>query len=175
MPKNFWRNRARRLPTRVGLDAGELLLGSFGAEQRLEYRAIGDIVNTASRIQGLNRVLGTGVLVSEAALDGPVEGLSARRRDVGTFLLRGKTKPVRLYELLRIGDGGEGPGFAFETFEATLARFRAGDWSAAAHGFADLARSFPEDGPSRYYAGLSAGFVRRPPPYWDGAIRIEIK
>src|SRR5690606_16115700 len=56
-----------RLPTRIGLDSGQLLLGNVGASERGEFRAVGDIVNTAARLQGLNRLLGTRVLVSSAA------------------------------------------------------------------------------------------------------------
>src|SRR5262249_25470060 len=66
------------LPTRIGLESGELVIGNIGAAQRYEYRAIGDIVNTASRIQGLNALLGTRVLVSEAAL---AESANERTRD----------------------------------------------------------------------------------------------
>jgi adenylate cyclase len=61
---------ATPLPTRVGLETGEMLLGSIGGEQRYEYRAVGDIVNTASRIQGLNPLLGTRVLLSATTLAG---------------------------------------------------------------------------------------------------------
>ena len=79
-----------QLPTRVGLESGEVLLGNIGAEQRFEYRAIGDhIVNTASRLQGLNRLLRTRVLVSAATVAG-APGLVTR--NVGVFLLRGKKR-----------------------------------------------------------------------------------
>jgi adenylate cyclase len=169
-------NRRRdglRLPTRVGLDAGEMLLGSFGAEQRLEYRAIGDIVNTASRIQGLNRLLGTQLLVSESAL-GPERAVHpAASRDVGRFLLRGKTKPVRLYELRRVDDGRERE--RDDAFAEALKIFQAGQWASAESRFAELVERFPADGPIRYYASLAAELVRRPPLRWDGAIRVDVK
>ncbi len=88
------------LPTRVGLESGEMLLGNIGAEQRYEYRAVGDIVNTASRVQGLNQTLGTRVLISAATL----EGVDLPARDLGTFLLRGKRLPVRVLEPI-VGSG----------------------------------------------------------------------
>ena len=174
--EEFNRHRDRHeLPTRVGLASGEMLIGSFGGEQHLEYRAIGDIVNTASRIQGLNRLLGTHVLVSESSLGGSAGDVAIWRRDVGTFLLRGKTRPVRLYELVRGGAGDASREQLVETFDAALAEFRAGRWAAAQPAFAALVDQFPDDGPSCYYAALSAGFVHRPPQYWDGAIRVEVK
>jgi adenylate cyclase len=102
----FNARRAPRLPTRIGVESGELLLGNFGPEQRVGYRAIGDIVNTASRLEGLNKVLGTRVLVSAATLAGTSE-LAAR--DLGAFLLRGKSAPLRVQELLDAAESARCP------------------------------------------------------------------
>jgi adenylate cyclase len=167
-------NRAQRigrLPTRVGLESGELLLGNIGAEQRYEYRAIGDIVNTAARIQELNRSLGTRVLVSAATLDG-TEGLPARA--VGTFLLRGKRLPVAVHEPLAAGVCAL-DGVALAEFAAALAAFRAADWEDAAARFGALVARVPADGPSRYYEALATRYRREPPGDWTGAVRLGAK
>jgi adenylate cyclase len=58
-----------QIPTRIGLHSGAMLLGNVGALDHYEYRAVGDIVNTSSRIEGLNKQLGTRILVSEEVLD----------------------------------------------------------------------------------------------------------
>jgi adenylate cyclase len=158
------------LPTRVGLETGEMLLGNIGGEQRYEYRAVGDIVNTASRIQGLNQPLGTRVLLSATTL----AGVDLPARDVGTFLLRGKRLPVDVLE--PIFDGRcrlDGAGLA--EFAAALAAFRRGDWQAAQDGFAALAARYPDDGPCRYYDALSRSMKQDPPANWAGAIRITAK
>jgi adenylate cyclase len=163
--------RVGRLPTRVGLESGELLLGNIGAEQRYEYRAIGDIVNTAARIQGLNATLGTRVLVSAATVDGarPQPG-----RDVGTFLLRGKRLPVRVHEPLAAATTAlDEPALA--EFAAALAAFRAADWDEAELRFAALAARIPDDGPTRYYRGLAASYRLEPPPAWAGAVLLTVK
>jgi adenylate cyclase len=164
---------SQQLPTRVGLESGELLLGNIGAEERFEYRAIGDIVNTASRLQGLNKLLGTRVLASEGTIR-DVRELVTRR--VGTFLLRGKRAPVRVYEPLGIRhervDGREELTVAFA---AALAHFDRGHWSDASREFAAILRRFPNDGPSSYYAALSAEYAAGPPAEWAGAISIAIK
>ena len=159
------------LPTRIGLESGELLLGNIGAEQRYEYRAIGDIVNTAARIQGLNQPLGTRVLISAATLG---ESAELRARDVGTFLLRGKHLPVRVLEPLSaavcaLGDDG------LAAFAQSLASFRAGAWREAHEGFAALAARFPDDGPSRYYSATAGAFLSAPPATWTGAVRLTAK
>ena len=97
------------LPTRIGLHSGRLLLGSVGAMDHYEYRAVGDIVNTATRLEGLNKHLGTRLLVSAEVLHG-LEGLMTR--ELGSFLLAGKSRPIVVHELLgqgrrryRIGPG----------------------------------------------------------------------
>jgi adenylate cyclase len=158
------------LPTRVGLETGEMLLGNIGGEQRYEYRAVGDIVNTASRIQGLNQLLGTRVLLSATT----IAGVDLPARDLGTFLLRGKRLPVAVLEPI---DGGEcaldARGIA--EFAAALAAFRRGDWQTAEAGFAALAARFPDDGPSRYYDALSRAMRRDPPASWTGAVRVTAK
>jgi adenylate cyclase len=164
------RHPSSPLPTRVGLESGELVLGNIGAEQRYEYRAVGDIVNTASRIQGLNQVLGTRVLISATTLS----GVDLPARDVGTFLLRGKRLPVRVLEpLTREGCRLDREGLA--AFAAALASFRGADWQEAYDGFAALSRRFETDGPSRYYCALSSAMRQDPPATWAGAVQITTK
>ena len=85
------------LMTRFGVDWGRVTLTMVGSQTHYEYRAVGDTVNTATRIQDLNKKLGTRVLVSEPALEG-VEAFLLR--DVGYFLLRGKALPVHAFELI---------------------------------------------------------------------------
>jgi adenylate cyclase len=167
-------NRAHgrwQLPTRVGLESGELVIGDIGAEQRYEYRAIGDIVNTASRIQGLNRVLGTRVLISGATL----VGTSAMPvRDVGTFLLRGKRLPVQVHEPLAAATVSLDAS-AIASFAAALDAFRRGAWGQARDQFGALVARYADDGPSAYYYALSAQYEHQPPMAWAGAIQVAVK
>lgn len=166
----FNARRIPQLPTRVGVESGELLLGDFGPEERLGYRAIGDIVNTASRLEGLNKILGTRVLVSAATLAGTSE-LAAR--DVGMFLLRGKSTPLRVQELLSVGEGALWPPAM--QFAAALEQLVAARWADAQREFAALRAAFPEDGPTVFYAALSADYARAPPRNWAGAVVITAK
>ncbi len=158
------RQAAWRLPTRVGLESGELLLGNVGGEQRYEYRAIGDIVNTAARIQGLNQLLGTRVLVSSAAL----AETGVRARELGTFLVRGKTLPVTVHEPLVAGVSENALG----GFAEALAVFRAGAWGDAERRFAALVAADAGDGPSRYYHALAGRYRSDPPVDWSGAVNV---
>lgn len=162
------------LNTRIGLESGEVYLGNIGAGDRFEYRAVGDIVNTAARIQALNRLLNTQVLVSGDALP-QVPGLLAR--DVGTFVLRGKSKPSRVHELVGIGaeQATADTLERYERFAAALEDFRLGRFPAAATRFTTLLHRYPDDGPSRYYLSLCRRYAVEPPAGWEGVVVLAVK
>lgn len=160
-------------PTRVGLHAGMLLVGSIGASSHYEYRAVGDIVNTASRIQGLNKLLGTRLLASGETVAGLTD---IATRPLGAFLLAGKTQPVELAELC----GGEpGPASALsspDSFAQALSDYRDGRWDVAAERFASLARECPKDGAARFYLARCEALRAAPPaPDWSPVIRVDGK
>ena len=145
-------NRAfpgRRLPTRVGADFGPIALANVGAFARFEYRAVGDTVNTCSRLEQLNKQLGTRVLVSEALARGVDAFLF---RDLGDFTLRGKRTSLRVFELL-----GERSWVAQEQvllcehFARARSDYEAGRIDDAIAGFGALCARHPQDGPSRFF------------------------
>ena len=138
------------LPTRFGLHAGDMLVGSIGASGHYEYRAVGDIVNTASRLQGLNKVLGTQVLASEESLGG-LTGFATR--PLGSFLLAGKANAVSVVELLGREQGGiDAQHMQLRSrFAAALAAYRERRWREALEAFSAILQAQPDDGPSRFY------------------------
>ncbi len=159
--------------TRLGLHSGEILLGSIGAIDHYEYRAVGDIVNSANRIQELNKVLGTRVLLSEHVLDG-VDGFLTR--EVGTFLLRGKTRPLVIHEFIG-GREALDPEAITEwhgLFAEGLMAFRQADWKTAIERFTHLVETREDDGVARFYLNLSRRHRQAPPAGgWDGVIRLD--
>lgn len=159
------------LPTRIGLHCGELVLGNVGAIGRYEYRAVGDVVNTAQRIQDANKRLGTRVLASGALLDG-LEGLASRA--LGRFYLAGKSRPIELYEVLHPGVlAGVDRGRRCLYFHGGLTAFQQQDWVHAGEIFEALIEGYGADGPAHFYLDLCRRYVRIPPePPWDGAVRL---
>jgi adenylate cyclase len=164
----------RRLPTRIGLHSGFILLGSVGALDHYEYRPVGDIVNTASRIEGLNKYLGTRVLVSEEVIQGLEDFLT---RELGRFLLVGKSRPITIYELIcHIEESTEQHQAACACFAEALDTFRGQEWDKAMERFSAILDRVGEDGPSRYYAGLCLQYQSHPPEAsWEGVVRLEKK
>lgn len=163
-----------KLKTRIGMHCGQILLGHIGAMDFYEYTPMGDIVNTASRIEGLNKFLGTTVLVSGEVFH-EINGYLAR--DCGLFRLKGKTTPIQLYELqCRLEDSDENQRDACTIFAEGLAAFQEGAWDDARGKFQRVTDILGEDGPSRFYLDLSETYRENPPGQpWDGVVRMEKK
>jgi adenylate cyclase len=160
--------------TRLGLHSGQLLLGSIGASHHYEYQAVGDMVNTATRIEGLSKYLGTRILASEATVEGLEEFLT---RPVGSFLLAGKSTAVSVVELgSRKLDASPRVSLLYQKFADALEAYRARQWRGAASQFSEILSVFPEDGPSRFYLHRCESYVRNPPDEpWTPTIRIDQK
>lgn len=166
------RHPSTPLPTRLGLHCGAMALGSVGADGHLEYRAVGDIINSATRIQGLNKRLKTRVLVSKE-----VVSLAAgfESRALGEFQLEGKKASIEVYELLQPAEEPNRSCDRDKVFAAGLAAFRSGRWQEAAAAFADGVERFG-DGPARFYLELCQAYQRDPPPDpWRGIVSFESK
>jgi len=162
----------KTLPTRIGLHCGYLLMDNIGAEDHFEYAPVGDIINTVSRIEGLNKRLATQILASKETLEGVV-GIESR--EVGLFLLSGKTRPLTIYELIGAKEQTENWNRLYkDTFPEALFLFRAGKWDKALAVFRQCLILDAEDGPSRFYAQLCESFLQKPPSGdWQGVIKVS--
>jgi len=162
------------LNTRIGMHCGHILLGHIGALDHYEYTPMGDIVNTASRIEYLNKQLRTGLLVSEEMVD-QLNGFLTR--EVGKFRLAGKVKPVVVHELLgRKEEADEKLKAASVIFAEALGAFKRKSWDEARQKFSQSLETLGEDGPSRFYMKLCEDYKQNPPQeQWDGTVRMDKK
>jgi len=139
--------KARRAPlgvTRIGVHAGPAIVGNFGGGRLFDYTAYGDTINTAARLEAVNKQLGTRICVSAAAAE-RAEGFSGR--PVGDLRLRGRSEPLRAYEPLAPDDVGS-PATA--AYAEAFAKLEARDPAALA-AFAALLGLRPADPLAQYH------------------------
>lgn len=138
-----------RFTTRIGIAVGNVSLGNMGGAQRFDYKAVGDVPNVASRLQNLNKLLGTSILAS-AGVVANLDSVPMRR--VGTFVLAGKERPVDVFEVV---DPSRMAGEEWEPFARAFADARQahddGNWGLAAVLLENIDRRWPGDGPTRFY------------------------
>lgn len=161
----------RCLPTRVGINCGELVLGNVGARGRFEYRAVGEVVNKTERIERANKRLGTRILASYDVISG-IEGLLTR--EIGSFYLPGTSRAVALCEIVdpEISTLGS-TEHKHLYFNAALTAFKLQDFDQAQQIFETLLKEFGDDGPARFYLDLCRQFETVPPePPWTGCVRL---
>jgi len=167
-------SEARQLPIRIGIHSGYISLGNVGAMDHYEYRAVGDIVNTASRMEGLNKYLGTQILVSDEVLD-QLDGFFNRR--LGKFVLAGKSKPVEIYELIcKVEATSEKQNKLCSLFARGVDAYRRQSWGEAMEFFSHVLEMDDTDGPSRFYRTLTEKHrAETPETDWDGIVYINKK
>jgi adenylate cyclase len=138
-----------RLFTRIGLHAGELVMSHVGAIDHFEYRAVGDMVNTTSRIENLNKLLGTSILASRDFVEG-LQGIVTR--ELGRFYVAGKQQPISVYEIAATTESAT-PHLRelHSAFADALADWTRGDRDSAYRKFKAILSDHPDDGPSIYY------------------------
>ncbi len=134
---------------------------------------VGDVANTVSRIDLLNKLLHTCILASTEVLAN-VDGLVVRR--LGTFTPVGKSESVDLTEILCRGGENSRLAALADSFAAGLAAFDAECWSDAANCFRALQADYPDDGPTSYFLDLADTYSRTPPPPGTARpIRLNVK
>jgi adenylate cyclase len=168
--------RERGLPemsARIGLNTGVATVGNMGAKHQVNYTLIGDEVNLASRLEGVNKEFGTKVIVSESTYLPAKDKLEVR--ELALIKVKGKKLPVRIFEL--IGLKGEAAPERMEVvrkFEAALADFRARRFTKAWELFLSLSQK--GDAASDVYVGLCERYMNEPPHAdWDGSYQMEHK
>ena len=162
----------RPLVTRIGLHTGVANVGNFGSAERIDYTALGESINLASRMEGLNKHLGTTVLITGATKAETGNGFATRF--LGKFRLKGFEKSVEVFELLGRTHGDAEPWQSH--FASGLDAFIRGELDAAERDFRKVLEFRKEDGPSRFYLQHIQDLRKEPAAAtWTGEVELTEK
>ena len=166
--------RGKKLITRIGLHTGVANVGNFGSATRVDYTAIGEDVNLASRMEGLNKYLGTNVLMTGAVKQ--EIGDKFVTRYLGRFQLKGFERAVEVHELLGKAEETTALIKAQEDFSHALSLFQSRDLNAAETVFRRLYESAPHDGSTQFYLRHITELREHGLPQdWQGEVELKEK
>ena len=160
---------------RTGLCTGKAVVGNMGSKNRMDYTMMGDTVNTAARLEGVNKLYGTYSLISESTYMSA--GNNTIAREIDSINVVGKKEPVTIYELLGFNlKLSENIKKTAELYTMGLYKYRNRNWDKAAGYFKAALDLTPEDGPSITMLQRCHDFKRNPPDEnWNSVFKINIK
>lgn len=170
------------LLTRIGVHSGTAVVGNIGSTERMNYTALGDSVNLAARLEGINKMYGTYILISEAVLAGLPSDFVTRPIDI--VAVKGKDKGVRIFELMGMDND---PYLApvssvvkeFSVrFEEAFNLYTQQQWEDAIKAFVTLKNEnlYESDIMIEKYIERCKNFIITPPgASWDGVVHLKEK
>ena len=176
-----WRSEGKpELATRFGIHTGDAIIGNVGSSDRVNYSAIGDTVNLAARLEGVNKLYDTRIIVSQDVYD--VVHKSCLMRPLDVVAVKGKEKGVKIYELIGLKKGNpklfpsrqqvQYTKMFTQGFKVYLER----RWDEAIDNFSAIIDSFGHDHVCDLYIKRCEEFKKNPPPKgWDGLVKLTKK
>jgi adenylate cyclase len=172
--ERWGRESLPRLRTRIGINTGVAVAGNMGTDRIFNYTIIGDCVNLASRLEGVNKEYGTGTIIGEDTWTLVHEHFVTRELD--WIRVKGKTRPVAIHELVAEADAVSArQREVFARFAEGLQLYRAQRWADAETAFSRALQLDPQDHPSRVFTQRCEYYRTHAPDTWDGVHVMHAK
>ncbi|MDD2389073.1 MAG: adenylate/guanylate cyclase domain-containing protein [Desulfobacterales bacterium] len=172
-----WKEQGKpELNMRIGMNTGPAVVGNMGSKNRMDYTMMGDTVNTAARLEGVNKVYGIYTLVSETTFKAAASSRIVAR-EVDAIRVVGKKEPVRIYELMGYTtDIDQAVREMLDCYASGLADYRKQNFSRAASHFDAALALVPDDSPSMTMLNRCREYqAHAPGEDWDGAFTMKTK
>jgi adenylate cyclase len=158
----------------IGVNTGEMSVGNMGSNTVRSYTVMGDSVNLGSRLEGINKEYGTRIIISEFTYEDVKDNFTAR--EVDWVRVKGKYKPVRIFELICEGAPPESTGSMVAKFNAGFTYYHEKKFTEAKICFEEALAILPTDPVAKLYIERCTDYLETPPPdNWDGVYVMKTK
>ncbi|MGR3220307.1 MAG: CHASE2 domain-containing protein [Candidatus Anammoxibacter sp.] len=173
--KDFKARGWPEINARIGINTGYVVVGNMGGANRFDYTVLGDDVNLAARLEGANKVYSSHIMIGEQTYELAKDAVVARELDI--IRVKGKSKPVRVYELMARKDDIDANTLELlKRFNNGMAAYKNHEWQKAVECFMDVVKVAENDGPAQLYIERCSEFSKFPPSAdWDGVYEMTSK
>ncbi|MCK5051544.1 MAG: CHASE2 domain-containing protein [Candidatus Cloacimonetes bacterium] len=173
--QNLTATEKLHLQTRIGINSGLLVAGNIGGEKRMDYTAIGDTVNLAARLESVNKLYQTNIIISQDTYEQIKEKFICRELD--SLMVKGKTKPTCIFEIIdeRTDEKDTSKYEWIELYKQALEFYREGRWQEAGELFEELSEDPYNDEASQVMLTRCMYLLEFPPKKWDGVLKLDVK
>jgi len=175
MRKTLREQNRPMLYTRIGMSSGPVVVGNMGSADRMDYTMMGDVVNLAARLEGVNKFYQTFTMIPQSTYELAKDDIDTRQLDV--IRVVGKKEPISVYEVLeRKNQTSSEKSGVVEKFLKALKLYEERNFADASKEFEKVLAIDPDDGPSLTYVKRCGVFLETPPEKdWDGVYTFTEK